>query len=162
MALPAKRVSESVVTLSQMMNPEHANVFGNVHGGVVMKLIDEAGALCTARHARRATVTVAVDSLTFLEPVHIGDLVTLCARLSYVGRTSMEVEISVEAEEIYTGNRRLTNRAYLVYVALDDAGRPVKVPSILLETEDERRRWEQGKERQAHRLACKAREGGVS
>ena len=115
-----KRVCESLVTLTQLMHPEHANNLGNVHGGVVMRLIDEAGALCAMRHARRPAVTVAVDSLTFLEPVHIGDLVTLNARLTYVGRTSMEVEVCVEAEEIRTDRRVLTNRAYVVYVALDD------------------------------------------
>ncbi|NLC56177.1 MAG: acyl-CoA thioesterase [Armatimonadetes bacterium] len=153
-----KRIEESRVILSQLMHPEHANNLGNVHGGVLMRLIDEAGALCSARHARRPTVTVAVDSLTFLEPVQIGDLVTFCARLTYVGRSAMEVEVCVEAEEITTGERRLTNRAYVVYVALDAAGRPAEVPPLLLETTEERERWEQGRQRQAERLARRARE----
>ncbi len=142
--------------LSQFMQPEHANNLGNVHGGVVMKLIDEAGGLCAARHARRPTVTVAVDSMMFLEPVHIGDLVTFNAHLTFVGRTSMEVEVCVEAEEILTGKRRLTNTAYVVYVALGQDGRPVEVPSLILETEDQRQVWEQGKQRQAERLARKS------
>jgi acyl-CoA hydrolase len=101
---------------------------------------------------------VAVDSLTFLEPIHIGELVTFDAHLTFVGRTSMEVEVCVEAEEILTGKRRLTNRAYMVYVALGDDGRPMQVPPLILETEDERQRWEQAGQRQTERLARKARE----
>jgi len=153
-----KRVSDSQVTLSQVMNPEHVNVLGNVHGGVVMKLIDEAGGLCAARHARRPTVTVAVDSLEFLTPVHIGDLVTFDAQMTHVGRTSMEVQVCVEAEEILTGTRRLTNVAHVVYVALGNDGRPTEAPPLILETDDERRRWEQARQRRAERLARKARE----
>ena len=156
--MEGKRISDSQVTLSQVMNPEHVNVLGNVHGGVVMKLIDEAGGLCAARHARRPTVTVAVDSLQFLTPVHIGDLVTFDAHLTYVGRTSMEVEVCVEAEEILTGARRLTNVAYVVYVALGNDGRPTEVPPLILETDEERRRGEQAQQRRAERLARKARE----
>jgi uncharacterized protein (TIGR00369 family) len=156
--MEGKRIGDSLVTLSQVMNPEHVNVMGNVHGGVVMKLIDEAGGLCAARHARRPTVTVAVDSLEFLTPVHIGDLVTFDAHLTFVGRTSMEVEVCVEAEEILTGDRRLTNVAYVVYVALGNDGRPTEVPSLSLETDDERRRWEQAGQRRSERLARKARE----
>jgi len=157
--MEGKRISDSLVTLSQVMNPEHVNVMGNVHGGVVMKLIDEAGGLCAARHARRPTVTVAVDSLEFLTPVHIGDLVTFDAHLTFVGRTSMEVEVCVEAEEILTGDRRLTNVAYVVYVALGNDGRPTEAPPLILETDDERRRWEQARQRRSERLARKAREG---
>ena len=153
-----KHVCDSQVTLSQLMQPEHVNVLGNVHGGVLMKLMDEAGGLCAARHARRPTVTVTVDTITFLEPIHIGELVTFDAHLTFVSRSAMEVEISVEAEEILTGKRRLTNQAYVVYVALDDDGRPVEVPPLLPTTEDERRRWEQGRQRQAERLTRKARE----
>ena len=156
--MDGKRINESQVTLSQVMNPEHVNVLGNVHGGVVMKLIDEAGGLCAARHARRPTVTVAVDSLEFLTPVHIGDLVTFDAHLTFVGRTSMEVEVCVEAEEILTGDRRLTNVAYVVYVALGNDGRPTEAPPLILETDDERRRWEQARQRRSERLARKARE----
>ncbi len=148
-----KRVSESEIALSQLMQPENANNLGNIHGGVLMKLIDEAGAMCATRHARAPAVTVAVDSLTFLEPVHIGDLVTFSARLTYVGHTSMETEVIVQAEEILTGRRRITNRAYVVYVALSGEGRPVAVPHLILGTDEERTRWEEGKRRQQARLA---------
>ena len=157
--MEGRRVGDSELALNQFMQPEHANNLGNVHGGVVMKLIDEAGGLCAARHARRPIVTVAVDSMMFLEPVHIGDLVTFSAHLTYVGRTSMEVEVCVEAEEIRTGKRRLTNTAYVVYVALGDDGRPAEAPPLILETEDERQQWERGKQRQSERLARKARGG---
>lgn len=148
-----KRVTDSIVVLTQFMQPEHANNLGNVHGGWVMKAIDEAGGLCAMRHARRPAVTVAVDSLRFLSPVHVGNLVTFTARLTYVGRTSMEIEVHVEAEDILTGNKTHTNDAFMVFVALDVNGRPVEVPGLLLETDDDRRRWEQGQQRQADRLA---------
>lgn len=150
--MDAKRVTDSQLTLSQFMQPEHANNLGNVHGGWIMKLIDEAGGLCATRHARRPAVTVAVDSLRFLSPVHVGDLVTFSAQLTYVGRTSMEVEVHVEAEDILSGVKTHTNDAFLVFVALDSEGRPAEVPPLRLETEAEHRRWEQGKQRQAERL----------
>jgi len=150
--MEGRPVSYSQVMLTQLMNPEHANPLGNVHGGVVMRLIDEAGAMCAMRHSRRNCVTVAVDSLTFLKPAHIGDLMTFCARLTYVGRTSMEVEVCVEAEDIRKGERVLTNRAYLVYVALDDEGKPARVPPLVVQTEEEKTRWQEARARQAHRL----------
>jgi uncharacterized protein (TIGR00369 family) len=151
--MDSKRVSDSQVTLSQFMQPEHANNLGNVHGGWIMKLIDEAGGLCATRHARRPAVTVAVDSLRFLSPVHVGDLVTFTAHLNWIGRTSMEVEVNVEAEHLLTGQKTHTNSAYLVFVALDQEGRPVEVPGLVLETEEERQRWMQGARRQAERLS---------
>lgn len=160
--MEARRVRDSQVTLTQLMQPEHANNLGNVHGGVVMRLMDEAGALCATRHARRPCVTVAVDSLTFLHPAHIGDLLTFHARLTYVGRTSMEVEVCVQAEEIYTGRRTVTNRAYAVFVALGDDGRPAPVPPLFAETEDERRRWEEGKRRQAARVSAREDAAGAA
>jgi uncharacterized protein (TIGR00369 family) len=138
--------------LAQLMQPEHANILGNVHGGWIMKLVDEAGALACMRHAQHRVVTVAVDQLTFRQPIRLGDLVTLTAEVSYVGRTSMEAEVLVEAENPITGIRTHTNTAYLVYVALDDHGRPVPVPPLLPETEEQRQRLEAGRARQAHRL----------
>ncbi len=148
-----KRVSESVVVLSHFMQPEHANIMGNVHGGWLMKLMDEAAGLCATRHARRPSVTVAVDSLTFMSPVHVGDLVIMQARLTYAGRTSMEVEVRVEAENILTGERTHTNSAYIVYVALGDDNRPTEVPPLICETDEERERYERARQRQAERLS---------
>jgi uncharacterized protein (TIGR00369 family) len=151
--LEAKRVQDSQVTLAVAMNPADANPLGDVHGGVIMKLVDEAGGICAIRHARRPTVTVTMDSVTFLSPVRVGDLVTLRASINWVGRTSIEVGIRVEAENVLTGQVTHTNSAYAVYVALDDGGKPTPVPPLLLENDEELRHWEEGVHRQGHRLA---------
>ncbi|HJS18264.1 MAG TPA: acyl-CoA thioesterase [Anaerolineales bacterium] len=150
-----KPISASRISLSQLMHLEHANLLGNVHGGWIMKLVDEAGALACMRHAQRKVVTVAIDSMVFREPIRIGDLIILNAEVSYVGRTSMEVEVHVIAENPLTGERTYTNTAYLVYVALDDYGRPTTVPGLKAETEEEKRRLEKAQERQERRLKNK-------
>ena len=150
-----KPISASRVTLSQLMNLEHANLLGNVHGGSIMKLADEAAALACMRHAQKKVVTVAIDSMTFRQPIRIGDLIILNAEVSYTGRTSMEAEVQVLAENPITGERTHTNTAYLVYVALDDSGRPSSVPPLTAETEDEERKMEKAKERQQRRLEQK-------
>jgi uncharacterized protein (TIGR00369 family) len=156
-SLPGKVVSTSRVVLSQLMHPEQANTMGNVHGGWIMKLIDEAGALACMRHAQRRVVTVAADMITFRQPIRIGDLVTLTAEVSYVGRTSMEVEVLVQAENPITGDCTDTNTAYLVYVALDEDQRPAPVPPLIPESEIQRQRMEAGRARQAYRLAQQKR-----
>ena len=153
-----KRISDSQVTISQVMLPTDANAHGNVHGGMIMKLVDDAGAIVATRHSRSIVVTVAVDSITFLSPIYVGNLVTFTAALSYVGRTSMEVEVLVEAEDPLTGEKTHTNTAYLVYVALDKDGQPSQVPPLILETEKERERIDRGKKRQLARLS-RQREG---
>lgn len=152
-SMAAKPVAASRVTLSQLMQPEHANLRGDVHGGWIMKLVDEAGALAAMRHAQARVVTVAIDQMRFHEPVRLGDLVVLEAEVTYVGRTSLETHVRVSAENPLTGTRTHTNSAYVVYVALDEAGRPQPVPPLLPETEAERRQMEAGRERQAYRLA---------
>lgn len=156
--LAPKCVAESRVTLSTMMNPEHANALGNVHGGVIMKLVDEAGGFAAMRHARSPAVTVAIDSMTFDEPIFVGNIVTLIAELTYAGRTSMEVRVTVSAEDPMTGSRIDTNVAYLVYVAIDGHGRPRPVPPLCLETPEEQLRFEQAKERQTDRKRRHQRE----
>ena len=153
--LAPKNTLTSRVTLSQLMHPEHANLLGNVHGGWIMKLVDEAGALACMRHAQKKVVTVAIDSMTFRQPIKIGDLVILTAEVTYTGHTSMEAEVQVVAENPITGERTNTNTAYLVYVALDDKGQPTSVPALIVETEEEKQRMEQAKKRQAHRVAEK-------
>jgi uncharacterized protein (TIGR00369 family) len=153
--LPPKPISASRVTLSQLMHPEHANLLGNVHGGWIMKLVDEAGALACMRHAQRKVVTVAIDSMVFRQPIRLGDLVIINAEVSYAGHTSMEAEVHVIAENPITGERTYTNTAYLVYVALDDHGRPTTVPGLKAETEEEKLRLEKAKERQERRLKNK-------
>jgi acyl-CoA hydrolase len=147
-----KRIKDSRVSLSRIMLPTDANPRGNVQGGVIMKLVDEAGAIAALKHSRCPVVTVAVDSMTFLSPIYVGNLVTFTASLSYVGRTSMEVEVRVEAEDLLTGRTIHTNSAYVVYVALDEKGRPRQVPLLIPETDEERERMARGKERQAKRL----------
>ncbi len=149
--LAPKCVSESRVSLSMLMNPEHANALGNVHGGVIMKLVDEAGGLAAMRHSRSPVVTVAIDSMTFDEPIYVGSLVTLTAELTFTGRTSMEVRVSVSAEDPLTGSQVHTNLAYLVYVAIDRQGRPHPVPPLCVETPEEEVRFQQAAARQTER-----------
>lgn len=138
--------------LSQLLESQHANLRGDVHGGWIMKLVDEAGALSAMRHSQCRVVTVAIDQMMFLEPIRIGDLVTLEASLTYVGTTSMEVRVAVTAEDPIKGIQTYTNTAYLVYVALDDRGKPKAVPSLIAETELEKRRMDEGAKRQEYRL----------
>jgi uncharacterized protein (TIGR00369 family) len=146
-----KRIRESRVTLSMMMGPQETNTLGNVHGGVIMKMADEAGALAAMRHARAPVVTVAVDSMTFKEPILVGHLVMFNASLTYVGRTSIEVHVEVVSENPMTGEHKVTNTAYLVYVALGADRRPVPVPPLIYETPTEIARAEEAKARQAYR-----------
>jgi len=147
-----KTMRASRVTLSQLMHPEHANLLGNVHGGWIMKLVDEAGALASMRHAQRKVVTVAIDSMVFRQPIRIGDLIILNAEVTYTGRTSLEAEVQVQAENPITGERMHTNTAYLVYVALDDYGRPTTVPPLEAETEEDKQKMARAKARQERRL----------
>lgn len=148
-----RQVKDSAFTLSQFMLPEHSNSQGRVHGGVVLKLCDECGGIVATRHARHPVVTVTVDSVTFHRPIELGSLLLIHGRLTYVGTTSLEVELRVEAENLLTGEITHTNSAYFVYVALDEARRPTRVAPLELETDNERRRFEQGRERQAARVA---------
>lgn len=154
----AKPVSASRVTLSQLMQPQFANLRGAVHGGWIMKLADEAGGLAAIRHAQTEVVTVAIDQMSFHLPIRIGDLVILQAELTYVGNSSMETRVEVTAENPVSGERLHTNTAYLVYVALDERGRPTRVPRLIAETEAEQRRMQQGEQRQAARLERAERE----
>jgi uncharacterized protein (TIGR00369 family) len=151
--LAPKPIRASRISIAQMMQPEHANNLGNVHGGWIMKLVDEAGALACMRHAQRRVVTVAIDSMSFRHPIKTSDLVMLNAEVTYTGSTSMEAEVQVIAENPITGQRWQTNTAYLVYVALDDEGKPVAIPPIVAETIDEEKKVAEARERQARRLA---------
>jgi acyl-CoA hydrolase len=120
-----------------------------------MKLVDEAGALSCMRHAQKKVVTVAIDSMTFRQPIKLGDLVILNSEVTYTGRTSMEVTVQVVAENPISGERTHTNTAYLVYVALDDEGRPSAVPPVKAETEEDKHKMEQAQQRQERRLKHK-------
>jgi uncharacterized protein (TIGR00369 family) len=151
----AKPMSASKISIAQLMQPEHANNLGNVHGGWIMKLVDEAGALACMRHAQRRVVTVAIDQMVFRQPIRIGDLVILNAEVTYAGHTSMEAEVQVTAENPVTGERTHTNTAYLVYVAMDEKGNAVPVPALFAETDEEKQRMQQARVRQQHRLSQK-------
>lgn len=147
-----KSSRDSIITLTQVMGPTTANSLGNVHGGLIMKLCDEAGGMAAAKHARNSAVTVTVDSMSFFSPVHVGNLLTVTAEVTWVGRTSIETMVRVTAERVITGEVTHTNNAYFVYVALDENGRPTPVPPLRLETEEEKLRFERGAQRQAYRL----------
>ncbi len=156
--MESKKVSESRVIIAQAMNPENANPAGNVHGGDIMKLIDTAGGVAATRHARAHVVTASIDRLDFHHPVFIGDVLTLKASVNYVGRTSMEVGVRVEAENPLTGQMRHTGSAYLTFVALDANKRPIALPPLILETDEERHRNQEAEERRQMRLAEKKKE----
>jgi uncharacterized protein (TIGR00369 family) len=142
MAGEPKPVSASRLVLAQVMTPLDANVAGNVHGGNIMKLADTAAGVVAIRHSGRNCVTATVDRFDFHAPVYVGNLVTLKASLNYVGRTSMEIGVRVEAEDLRTGRTTHTNSCYITMVALDAKGKPAEVPRLLLETDEDRRRNE--------------------
>lgn len=146
-----RTVDETRVVTSRIMEPPDANSWGNVHGGVIMRLVDEAGGAVAIRHSRRQAVTVAIDRMTFKQPVHIGDLLTIRACMTYTGRTSMEVQAEIEAENMRTGEVRAAGTCYLVYVALDDQGHPTSVPPLLVRSDEERARWNAAEQRRASR-----------
>jgi acyl-CoA hydrolase len=148
-----KTVQASRIQIAQLMQPEHANTQGNVHGGWIMKLVDEAAALAAMRHAHHRAVTVIMDRMVFRHPIRIGDLVILDAEVTYAGRTSMEIEVIVTAENPITGVRTHTNTAYLVYVAIDNNGKPTRVPALVAETPEEQARMDTARQRHQQRLA---------
>jgi uncharacterized protein (TIGR00369 family) len=153
-----KKIKDSSVTIAQVMIPQDVNPAGNVHGGVIMKLIDTAAAVVASRHSRCNTVTASIDRLDFHHPVFVGDLLFFKASLNMVGRTSMEVGVRVEAENLMTGEVRHTASAYLTFVALDKDGRPQAVPPLTVETDDEKRRNREAKTRREMRLAERKQE----
>ena len=156
--MEGKRTQESAVVLSQVMNPQDTNPAGNVHGGVIMKLIDTAAGVAAARYARSNVVTASIDRLDFHHPAYVGNLLTLRASVNFVGRTSMEVGVRVETENLISGEKRHTASAYLTYVALDRDRRPRPVPPLILETEEDKRRNSEAKARREMRLAEKKKE----
>lgn len=136
----AKKVSQSRVELAQVAMPDDANPAGNVHGGAIMKLIDNAAGVVAMRHTRRNIVTASIDRLDFHHPVFVGNLIILKASINRVGKTSMEVGVRVEAENIMTGEVRHTASAYLTFVALAPDGVPTQVPELISETNEDKRR----------------------
>jgi uncharacterized protein (TIGR00369 family) len=148
----SKMVAESKTEIAQLMMPTDANPSGNVHGGTIMKLIDQCGAIVASRHSHRNCVTASVDRIDFLNPAYIGNVVTLKGSINYVGSTSMEVGVRVEDECLITGTKSHIASAYVTYVALDKDDKPTRIPSAVPETEEEKRRYEQAKRRRAQRM----------
>jgi acyl-CoA hydrolase len=143
----------SHTNIAEVMMPHMANVLGNVHGGVVLGMLDRVAAVSAIRHSRRTCVTVSVDRVHFREPIHLGELVTMYASVNYVHRTSIECGVRVEAENLVTGVVRHTNSCYFTFVAIDENGRPTAVPPLLLETDEERARFRAAEQRRAQRIA---------
>ncbi|MEM3684731.1 MAG: acyl-CoA thioesterase [Conexivisphaerales archaeon] len=154
--LPPKKVSESATTMVRLMMPTDANPSGNVFGGTIMKAMDEIAAIVATRHARKNVVTASIDRMNFFAPVFVGDLLILKASINYVGNTSMEIGVRIEAENLKTGKTTHTGSCYLTYVALDENGRPSPVPKIIPETPEEKRRWQEGLARRKLREAERA------
>ena len=153
--LSPKPASASAISLTVPMELTDANLLGNVHGGAIMRLVDDAGGLAAMKHCGGPVVTAAMDEMTFLEPVYVGDVVTVKAMVNDSGRTSMEVGVRVEAENVTSGRRVHTSSAYLVYVALDGEGKPRPVPPVVAETEEQQQRQREAKLRRQARLARK-------
>jgi len=147
-----KTVPESQTILSEVMMPMYANHYGSVHGGTILKLVDEAAFVVATKHARKNVVVASIDHMDFKHPVNVGDLLLLKATIYHVGRTSMDVEVVVEAEKIKEGRKVDVGRAYLTMVALDENGLPAEVPGIVLKTEEEKRKNREIKLRRQKRL----------
>ncbi len=140
------------VLMTELVLPSHTNSLGTIFGGVVMSWIDVAGAIAAGRHARAPVVTVSIDSLHFIVPIKIGYVVSIRAKVTFVGKTSMEVEVVVDAENMVTAETRKTTHAFLTYVAVDEFGRPKKVPPLNPKTAEEKKRYAEAVERQRQRL----------
>ena len=151
--MEARTVADSRSVLVHWMGPTDANSAGFVHGGVVMKLIDEVSGLAAVRHSHQRVVTAGADRMTFQQPIHVGQLVTLHASVNAAWNTSMEVGVRVEAENPSTGAIQHTSTAYLTMVAIDGDGRPTPVPELLTENDDEERRQREAELRRENRLA---------
>jgi acyl-CoA hydrolase len=158
--MQGKHPRQSDTVMSELMMPQHANIMGNVFGGVLLALLDRAAAVAAIRHAGKPCVTVSVDKVDFKEPIHVGELVTAFARVNYAGHTSMEVGVKIIAENVLSGEKRHTNSCYITYVALDEQGVPTEIPPILPETADEKRRYDRAAQRRASRLMDRRYEQG--
>lgn len=152
MVLPTKSPVESKTEMIVRMFPSDANPAGNVFGGEILKQIDLIAGLVAQRHARLNTVTASIDRVNFLKPVFVGNALILNARLNYVHHSSMEIEVIVEAEDLMTGRKTLTNTAYVTSVALDPNGKPTEVPLLRLETEEEKKRFAEAEKRMLQRI----------
>ncbi len=156
--IPAKPMRESIVEMTEVVLPNDANNIGTMFGGKVMQLMDIAGAIAARRHTRRMVVTAAVDSLAFHSPIRVGDLVVLKASVNRAFKTSLEVGVKVFSENTLNTKIEHTATAYITYVAVDDEGKPTRIPSVIPETSDEKRRYDEAALRRETRLASCATE----
>jgi len=156
MSLSPKTARESATEMVQLVLPNDTNPHGSVLGGTVMHWMDMAAAMAAHRHARTPVVTASVDQITFEAPIRVGQVAILRSRLTHVGKSSMEVTVQVESEDLNSGSRRHTSTAYFTFVAIDGAGRPVPVPPLRLETDDEREEFRRAEDRRARRLEMRA------
>lgn len=152
MSRQSKTVSESISIMSSLMGPSHANLFGKVHGGNILKLADEVAYVCACKHSGKPCVTASVDRVDFYQSINLGDLVTFYSSVNLVGRTSMEIGVKVVAENILKGTKVHANTLYLTMVGLDENGKPTEVPDLILETTEEHRRNNEAKYRRQQRL----------
>ncbi|MBZ9650429.1 acyl-CoA thioesterase [Psychroflexus montanilacus] len=136
-----KHSSESAVILSQLMLPSHSNFGGKIHGGFILSLLDQVAFACASKHSENYCVTASVDRVDFLNPVEVGELLTLKSTVNYVGRTSMVVGVRVESEHIHDGSKKHCNSSYFTMVAKDESGKSAKVPGLKLKSEDDYRRF---------------------
>jgi len=153
--MEGKTIKDTAIIFSHFVTPQDANYYGNVHGGVIMRMIDDCGGVVAARHSHANTVTASVDRIDFHNPAFIGEILTFKAALNFVGKTSMEVGVRVDTENIMTGEKRHIASAYLTYVALDDKRKPVEVPPVIPETPEDKRRNKEAASRRELRLAEK-------
>jgi len=148
--LTPKSPSQSKIEMREMVLPQHTNALNSIFGGVLMSWIDLAAAMCAQKHCERHVVTVHIDELSFLSPIKVGEHVLIKASINYTGSTSMIIGVRVDSENPLTQEVRLTTRAYLTFVAIDSLGKPISVPPLLLENEEDKRRFENAKLRSAH------------
>ena len=156
--MEGKKVKDSSITTSIIMMPEDANPAGNVHGGIIMKHVDETAGIVAFRHSRNNSVTASIDSLIFHYPVFVGELLTLKASINMTAKSSMEIGVRIESENLLTGEVKHTASAYLTFVALDKAGRPTQIPSLVFETEAEKHRNTQAQTRRKNRLEAREKD----
>ena len=152
---PARTPAASRSMVSEMLMPQHVNNLGHVFGGVILSMVDRAAAVAAIRHAGTSCVTVSIDRVDFREPIYAGELVTCSAQVNYVGRTSIEVGVHVEAEDLLKGTRRHTNTCYLTFVAINWNGEPVPVPRLTLESAEDQQRFHEGERRREVRRALR-------
>jgi len=153
--MESKKVKDSRVTIIQHMTQQDANIFGNVHGGIIMKLIDNTAGIVAVRHTQKNCVTASIDRLDFHHPVFVSDLLRVTAGINFTGKTSMELGVRVESENVLTGEVKHTASAYLTFVCIDQNGKPSDVPPVVFETEDEKRRNCEAQRRRDNRLSEK-------